>query len=90
MIRNTSTTTANHLLPKSTSDDPYSAFYSGSGLPIRIVTAGELQQEWLKRAASIIYPGSDSAVYQSAINRRKFNKFQKGPNRVVTILKPDQ
>ena len=81
---------ATNLLPVSFFNDPYSAFYSGSGLPIRIVTAGELSQEWLKRAASVIYPGSDRAVYQSVINRSDFNKFQKGPNRVVTILKPDQ
>ena len=88
MIRNTSTTTANHLLPKSTSDDPYSAFYSGSGLPIRIVTAGELPQERLKRAASKIHPGDRSTVYQKVVNHSDFNEFQKGPNRVVTILKP--
>ena len=86
MIRNTSTTTA--PLPQPTSDDPYSAFYSGSGLPIRIVTAGELPQKWLKRAASKIHPGDHSTVYQNVVNLSGFNEFQKGPNRVVTILKP--
>ena len=77
--------TITSLLPVSISMDPYSAFYSGIGLPIRVVTAGKLPQEWLYRAISIIYPGSHSAVHQG-----DFTNFQKGPNRVVTILKPDQ
>ena len=85
MITDRSATTTNNLLPVSISDDPYSAFYSGSGLPIRVVTAGKLPQEWLYRAISIIYLGSRNLVHQ-----KKFNNFQKGPNRVVTVLKPDQ
>ena len=84
MVTDTSATTAD-LLPVSISDDPYSAFYSGSGLPVRVVTAGKLPQVSLYRSISAIYPGSPSVVCHS-----DFQKFQKGPHRVVTILKPDQ
>ena len=84
MVTDASATTAD-LLPVSISDDPYSAFYSGSGLPIRVVTAGKLPQVSLYRSISAIYPGSLSVVCHS-----DFQKFQKGPHRVVTILKPDQ
>ena len=78
-------TTAINLLPVSIYDDLYSAFYSGSGLPVRVVTAGELPQRWLYRAISAIYPGSLSLVCHN-----DFREFQTGSKRVVTILKPDQ
>ena len=84
MITGTSTATT-HLPPVSISDNPRSAFYSGSGLPVRVVTAGRLPQEWLHRSISIIYPGSSSVVSQD-----EFNEFERGPDRVVTILKPNE
>ena len=84
MITDRSATTPN-LLPVSISNDPYSAFYSGSGLPIRVVTAGKLPQVSLYRSISAIYPGSPSVVCHTY-----FHPFQKGPHRVVTILKPNQ
>ena len=83
MITNRSATTPNLLV--SISNDPYSAFYSGSGLPIRVVTAGKLPQVSLNRSISAIYPGSPSVVCHTY-----FHPFQKGPHRVVTILKPNQ
>ena len=76
---------ATNLLPVSSFDDPYSAFYHGGGLPVRVVTTGALPETWLYRAISIIYPGSRSVVCDS-----EFLEFQKGSGRVVTILKPDQ
>ena len=84
MIKNISGTTTD-LLPVSISKDPYSAFYSGSGLLVRVVTASKLPQTWLFRSFSTIYPGS-----RRVICHRNSYKFQKVPERVVTILKPDQ
>ena len=76
---------ATHLPPVSISDDPHSAFYSGSGLPVRVVTADRLPQKWLCRSISILKPGSKSVVDHGI-----FYEFQRGPDRVVTILKPDE
>ena len=84
MITNRSATTPN-LLPVSISNDPYSAFYSGGGLLVRVVTAGELPQEWLCRPISILQPGSTIVISQGG-----FNQFERGPDRVVTILKPNK
>ena len=78
-------TDATHLPPVSISDDPHSAFYSGSGLPVRVVTAGRLPQKWLCRSISILKPGS-----RSVVDHGIFYEFQRGPDRVVTILKPDE
>ena len=79
-----STTTTN-FLPPSISDNPHSAFYSGSGLSVRVVTAGRLPQEWVYQAASIIYPDSTNVVCNS-----NFPEFQKGRKRVVIILKSSE
>ena len=67
-------------------DDLRSSFYSDSGLPIRVVTAGELPQQWLFRPISIIKPGSRNLVYFD--NAFAFN-FGRGAGRVLTILRPD-
>ena len=84
MITNRSATTPN-LLPVSISNDPYSAFYSGSGLLVRVVTAGELPQEWLCRPTSMLKPGSTIVVTHGELT-----EFERGPDRVVTILEPDE
>ena len=76
---------ATNLLPLSFFNDPYLAFYSGGGLPVRVVTAGELPQTLLFRAISVIDPDSHSVV-----DDPNFNDFHKGPKRVVTILNPDK
>ena len=86
MIRDMDTsTTTTHLLPVPISDDPYSAFYSGNGLSVRVVDAGELPRKRLFRATSIIYPGSEEVV-----NYCDFEEIHRGPKRVVTILNPSQ
>ena len=73
------------LPPVSISNDPYSAFYSGNGLLVRVVTAGELPQEWLCRPGSMLKPGSTRVVTQGELT-----EFERGPDRVVTILEPDE
>ena len=80
----TSTTTTN-FLPVSRSEDPHSAFYSDSGLLIRVVTAGELPQSLLHRATSVIRPGSPNLVCYT-----NFREFQRGLKRVVTFLNPNE
>lgn len=65
-------------------DDPRSLFYRGSGLPIRVVTAGELPQQWLFRPISIIKPGSKHLVYSDGNY-----EFERGDRRVLTLLRPD-
>ena len=78
--------TTTHLLPVSISDDPYSAFYSGSGLLVRVVTAGRLPQTWLRRPLSVLQPGSRRVV----TNNGRLTDFERGSDRVVTVLKPDE
>ena len=75
--------TTNH--PLTTSSDPQSLFYSDGGLPVRLVTASELQQNWVYRPISIIKPGSKNVISQG-----RFSEFERGIHRVVTILKPDE
>lgn len=65
-------------------DDPRSFFYSDSGLPIRLITAGELPQQWLFRPISIIKPGSRHLVYCD-----NTYEFERGAGRVLTMLRPD-
>ena len=65
-------------------EDPRSLFYSDSGLPIRVVTAGELPQQWLFRPISIIKPGSKHLVYSG-----NSYEFERGDRRVLTMLRPD-
>ena len=81
----TTPTTTNFLPPVSSSGDPYSSFYNGCGLLVRVVTAGELPQNWLSRPATLIEPGREYVVTS---DRR--TPFEIGPDRVVTILKPDE
>ena len=83
MITNISATT---FLPVSISDDPYSAFYHGGGLPVRVVTAGRLPQTWLRRPLSVLQPGSRRVV----TNNGRLTNFERGSDRVVTVLKPDE
>ena len=78
------TTTAN-LPPAFISDDLHSSFYNGGGLPVRVVTAGKLPQSSLFRPLSFMWPGSDKVVTSGHLNN-----FERGPKRVVTILKPDE
>ena len=85
MVTGTSTTTTNHLPPVPSSDDPYSSFYNGCGLLVRVVTAGELPQNWLRRPGTLIRPGS-----QYVVTSGRLTPFEIGPDRVVTILKPDE
>ena len=76
---------ATNLLPVSISDDPYSAFYHGGGLLVRVVTAGRLPQMSLCRALSILQPSSTRVVSQG-----EFSEFERGHDRVVTILRPNE
>ena len=78
-----STTTTTTHLPVSISDDLRSAFYSGGGLPVRVVTAGELPQNSLCRPIGLIKLGDEEVVTSGHLT-----KFERGPDRVVTILKP--
>ena len=77
--------TTNTPPPTTISEYPQSSFYSDSGLLVRVVSAGELPQEWLYRPVSILKPGCKSVVSSGY-----FSEFEKGLGRVVTILKPDQ
>ena len=77
--------TRNPPPPGTISDYPQSSFYSNGGLLVRVVSAGELPQQWLYRPVSILKPGSKSAVSSGC-----FGQFEKGLDRVVTILKPDE
>ena len=85
-MKTDNTSAATPRLPSvSISNDPYSAFYSGSGLAVRVVTAGRLPQNWLRRPLSTLTLGSKRVVTHG-----EFNEFERGPDRVVTILKPDE
>ena len=79
------THTTSDLSPVASSSDPRSLFYSGFGVLVRVVTAGKLSNKWLYRPISIIKPGSRRVVSYSY-----FNEFERGPDRVVTILKPSE
>ena len=83
MIPHTSATIT--LPPMFISDDPHSAFYSGVGLPVRVITAGELPQSWLWRPIGFLELGGTNVVTSG-----HHSKFERGPDRVVTILKPDE
>ena len=83
MRTGTSTTTTTTNLTASISDDPYLRFYNGCGLSVRVVTAGKLPQSWLRRPISRIWPGSNKVVTSGWLT-----EFDRGPKRVVTILKP--
>lgn len=66
-------------------DDPSSWFRSKDGLAVRVINAGvELSRQWHFRPVSILKPGSRFVV--SCNN--DFNEFERGRERVVTILKP--
>ena len=77
--------TTNTTPPTPFSDYPQSSFHSDGGLLVRVVSAGELPQKWLYRPVSILKPGSKSVVSSGC-----FGEFEKGLDRVVTILKPDE
>ena len=77
--------TTNTPPPATISEYPQSSFYSDSGLLVRVVSAGELPQQRLYRPVSILKPGSKSVVSSGC-----FSQFEKGRDRVVTILKPDE
>ena len=73
-----------NFTPVTISDSPQSLFYSDDGLPVRVVTVGELPQKWLHRPISILKPGSKSVVTCG-----RYSEFERGLHRVVTILNPN-